>query len=575
MSSQAKTDRRQLRVIAVGLMSLLAVACSIQWAAGQAGTNPYYVANYDPAYLKQDPATGEFKLDEKAVKAASTAKKAVVQGLVPYAENADKVKKYYKDYLYKSMTRPENLHSLPEKRKEIVGDLQDAKAKEMHDALLNDVFDMMKKFVTSSANLHPALRFNAMLIIGDLNAEEKQITLRFPNPLPAALDFMLVEYQKPTQQDGVKLAALLGILRHTQLDWARQDANKIPAATRQQITQLMLTLINTAEPPAGRKLDGHVWMQRRGVEILAALGLVGSNDAVTEAITGLLRNQKADLALRLSAAESLGKIKPPAKAKSLDPTKESLQLAALLVEACRKELDRMDAWQKKKMTAMGDMGSMGMGMGSGMGSGMMGMPSGMMGGADAGDIGIGIPGSDGASSSMGMMAGPKDPLVELYRRQLKYEVDCVKRGIGGISRLVPVTKDKKPPFDDLNKEINKVWLATDPVQSTIPGLQKSLKDSLKELEKQTASLLPKPKPEVVKEPESDVPADVPNAAAAVGAVGTGPGGATTVPGAATPAAKSPVTKAPGAAAPGAALVPAAGPGKGAPAAPAAPAAPSK
>src|SRR5687768_14815292 len=118
MSSQAKSDHRQSRVIAVGLVSLLAVACAIQWAAGQAGTNPYFVADYDPAYMKKDPETDKFVLDEKVVKAASTNKKAVVQGLVPYAENSDKVKDYYKKYLYKSMTRPENLRALPEKRRE-------------------------------------------------------------------------------------------------------------------------------------------------------------------------------------------------------------------------------------------------------------------------------------------------------------------------------------------------------------------------------------------------------------------------------------------------------------------------
>ena len=560
MSSRMNTGRRQQRIIFAGVGSLLAIVWCFQWAVGQ-GAAEYFSIPYSAEFWIKDPMTGEDKLDEKGrIKAITDLKKQVLAGQIPYAANADKMKYYYEKYLFPGFSQIEQLHKLPEKRQEISEDLRRAiNAKDVHDFLLATTQYYMKGFITSSRNFHPAVRFNAMLVIGDLNADEKGlrngVPQAYPNPLPSALDFMLAEYQKPTQIDAVKLAAMIGILRHAQLDWARVEANKIPAATRQQIGQLMLALVNTKQPPAGRKPDGHVWMQRRGIEILAALGLVGTNDPVNQAISGLVRDHNADLSLRLTAAEALGKIyvKPPAKS-TLDPAKESLQLAALLVETCRQELDRIDAWQKKKNPLFGDPSMGGSGMAGMMSGGMPGMMSGGMpgmsgGSSDAGyeaaaAAGMGMPGTESSSGGMMMNTGPKDPVVELFRRQLKYEVECVKRGISGVSRLVVVPNSRKHPFDDLKKDIDAVWTATDPTASSLPVLQKSLKDSLKGLETKTAALLPKPKVEAPAEEESDLP-DGPAAAPAIPAAATGVGAAS-VKAPATPAAGTPAAAAPAA-----------------------------
>lgn len=554
MSSRTNSGRRQQRNFLVAAVSLLAIVWCIQQAPGQ-GATEYFSIPYPAEFWIKDPMTGADKLDEKGrIKAITDLKKQVVMGTLPYAANADKFTYYYDKYFFPGFSQVEQLNKLPEKRQELIEDLRKAiNAKDVHDFLLAKAQYYMKGFITAPRNFHPAVRFNAMLVIGDLNADEKGIRngvpQNFPNPLPSALDFMLQEYQKPTQLDGVKLAALIGILRHAQLDWGRVDANKIPPATRQQIAQLMLALINAKQPPAGRKPEGHVWMQRRAVEIVAALGLVGTNDPVNQAISGLVRDHNADLSLRLTAAEALGKIyvKPPAKS-TIDPAKESLQLAALLVETCRQEIDRIDAWQKKKNPLFGDpsMGGSGMaGMMSGMGG--AGMMPGMSSGGSS-DIsyeagaaaGLGL-GSESGAGGMMMTTGPKDPVVELFRRQLKYEVECVKRGIAGVSRLVVVPSSRKHPFDDLNKDINAVWTATDPTASTLPVLQKSLKDSLKGLETKTAALLPKPKAETPAEPEADLP-EGPSSAPAIPAAATGVG-ATSAKGPATPAVARPATPA--------------------------------
>ncbi len=608
MSNPRKFGSRQSRVIIIGLASLLMMACCVQWVTGQGAATGYFVPPYDKSFMLKDEKTGEIKLN---VKQATFVKNQVLIGAVPFTgETVDQFNRWYTGYQLVGFSQLDQLHKLPERRKEIVDDLRRARTKEIHDAVLLNTEKYMKVYVTSPRNFHPAVRFNAMLVIGDLNAEEQGVQARYPNPLPAALDFMLTEYQKPTQLEAVKLAAMIGILRHAQLNWARPDANKIPAAQQQKIAELMLALVNAKNPPGARSREGHVWMQRRAVEILAALGLFGSHDPTTQALTGLVRDHEADLTLRCTAAEAVGKLKPPTKLK-IDPAKESLQLAALLVEACRKDLERIEAWQKKKMQAMdpsgaygaegsgmmdsgglmpggmgGGMGGMGSGMmPGGMGSGMMpgGMGSGMMPGGMGGGLGMPGMGSDSGmaggpyggregAGGIGMetTTGPKDPVVELFRRHIKYEIECVRKGIGGVARLVPNTDARKPAFPELTKDIDAVWKATDPpaYAATLPGLHKSLKESLKSLETKTAALLPKPKTPAPEVEASDEPTSLPTP----GPGSTLPGGAVpggAVPGAAVPGGAAPAVPgattpaAPSGAAPGA---PPAGPAGGIPAA---------
>lgn len=189
------------------------------------------------------------------------------------------------------------------------------------------------------------------------------------------------------------------------------------------------------------------------------------------------------------------------------------------------------------------------------------MPGGMMPGGMMPDGG-GMPGG-----GMGMMAsaGPKDPLVELVRRQIKYEVESVRRGLTGVGRLVD-TKDRKVKSlpEEILKEVGEVSKATDPPANyptmiSLDSMKKSLKEKLKPLEKRTAALLPKRKVETPTEPASDVPLDVPSAApaAAAAAVGVNP----VNPIGAAPVGAPPVGAPPVGAAVGAVAAP---PGKAAP-----------
>jgi hypothetical protein len=527
-----KTIRPPARIICLGLFASLIVATATQHLLGQAPAAFDELA-IDQILMTKDLDTDEMKLDDKKVRALTAIKTNILLGNVTLQEQLPNFKMYY-SYLFRSFSQLNQVAKLPERRQQISDDLRRARTKEVHDALLADTQFYMKGFITSTKkNFHPAVRYNAMLVIGDLNQDEVSSTQRFPNPLPSALDFLITEYKKPNQTESLKLAALLGIYRHAQLDFT---ASRIPADRRTEITGLMLALANAKDPPAGSTPEGHLWMQRRAIDVLAALGTVGANVEVNKTLVSYVRNPDADILLRCTAANSLSRLTEKmdkAKLKAtIDPSKELWQLGALLVQVCQNELDHMKQIHRDKYGITGAFGEYGtdaavQGMPSGMPM-MSSMPSlagmsGMMSGGGMPDGAEGMGGMGGASyTATGEL---KDPYVDLFRRRLKSEIQCVQLGLAGVKRLYtpPPTTGRKvvDPFVEMNKAIETVRTATDPVPqlaASIPGLHKSIKDSMKDLEKLTASVMPKPKPKPV---DPNAPVDAQAGAAASGVVGQG------------------------------------------------------
>jgi len=478
------------------------------------------------------PAYNEIPLDpeladpnSKTYKELNLLKNRVLGGSAPFEENRAQFERWYAKYFFPSFTKLDKLGELSANRVELMGQLATARSAPARDSLLNLTFQWMKGLVTTTKfNLHPATRYTAMLVIGDLNQVERSTQQKVPDPLPAALDLMVAEFENPKQSDLIRYGALLGILRHAKCNIARPADRKIPAATRNSILRDMMALVQAKDPPAGRARDGHVAMQRRAIEILAALPAVGPVPQVNQALTAILHDPTAELSLRCTAADALRYVETAGQQKpDLDATDVSLKLGALAVHACRQELDRLTKEQEKERAkrASGGMfaGSMpggyggeesgesagesgeagyggpggkfsGMGMGMGMGMPGMSMPSGAMpgmgysGDSDAGMSaemsGMGYPSGEmpGMGYAGGEMAGmgygamgpgmggmmgnaPKDPKLELFRRRIKVPLACVQGGLSGMTKLA--TADPvKTQVADVNAKFDAVLKATDP-----------------------------------------------------------------------------------------------------------------
>ena len=480
---------------------------AVVWGSGRvAHAQPAGPAAYDAL-----PITDAKYTDEKTRRTLEQQKNAIIRGALALEGNQALFDSWYRDYFFRSFTQPSELGKLAEKRRALLDDLRLARTKQVHDRLLHDlVFYYMKGFVqTQKYKFHPAVRVNAMLIIGELNRTEASLQQRYADPLPEALDFMLAEFQNPAQSDAVRVAAQIGILRHATYDRARPPAQRISTATRSAIVREMLAVVKAKDPPAGRSREGHHWIQQRGIEILAALGAVGPVEEVNRAIEEMVTDQKAPMSLRCTAASALIHVETQQKT-SIDPADLALKLGALAVQICHKELDRIAEQEKrereKQATGGGayfaggmyapeaggmyapEAGGMYAPEAGGMMPGAEAMPGGVMPGAEGGmpaDAGMpggvmpgaegGMPGDAGMLPGMpggvmpgaegmpgGVMPGAvvKDPRLETPRRRFKHQLVSVQTGLKGLAQLA-TAEPAKSRVAAIVAQVDAVLKATD------------------------------------------------------------------------------------------------------------------
>ncbi|HUG69591.1 MAG TPA: hypothetical protein VMM76_17700 [Pirellulaceae bacterium] len=453
----------------------------------------------------------------------------VLSGQIPFDDAGKKVlDEWYMSYYLKSFTSAENLGALPEMRNTLLNkDLRPARSAAAIAHVRSLVLGFMKGYAQNSGkyNFHPAVRYNAMLVIGDLNLVE--YGARYPNnqkamvpePLPEALDLLISEYKSPTQIDAVRVAALVGLDRHVKLDLGRPAEGRIPGPKKKVIVDEMIALLNSA-PPATRSPAGHTWMQRRAIDILAALGMVGVYPEANAALEKIVADKDAPISLRCTASEALARWAP--NGQKNDASTVSRNLGLIAVKACKDELDRIAALvtQEKEMkmlrelikkpnpAATGQFGAGGYGGGTEMSGGgemyggdmgaggeeMYGggddMPGGMggmgdmdggMGGMDGGMGGMygGMGGMYGGMPGIGPAAIPTDPRIIWSQRRLKYQLTCVKQGLRGMA-IAGKSSQHEKVVDQITKAVELALALTDPPaeKPDLEGLTQSIQKGL-------------------------------------------------------------------------------------------------
>jgi|TARA_B110000438_G_scaffold141953_1_gene136953 hypothetical protein len=280
-------------------------------------------------------------------------------------------------------------------------------------------------------NYHPVVKYNAMLIIGQLNS---QVVLTnegrtVPVPLPAALTFMVNAIQSGTETDAILLASWIGVLRHVRLNRLNQNIAGSDIVT---IAGEAMKLLNQATPPANRSAAGHVWLQRRVIDVLAMIGQ--DDQKILPKILSIMRDEKAAMSLRLTAARALKYFNySPSTQVPVESTSNAL--GTLIVRICRNEIDRVD--QEKALAALQEAsgvsdteGDMGMGGAMGGMGGAMGGMGGAMGGGMGGGMGGALGGMGGTNDVKSMLAPKEKRQVEYTRRILVYQLFHVYEAIG-------------------------------------------------------------------------------------------------------------------------------------------------
>ncbi|HTN74530.1 MAG TPA: hypothetical protein VL096_04760 [Pirellulaceae bacterium] len=265
----------------------------------------------------------------------------LLKGDLAFAANESLFDSYYTRYKFAVMTQTneDQLAKLQQERRAFMEQhLKKAVSPEAHDHLVDLTFRSMKKICTE--NFHPAVRYNAMLIIGDLNVKEGitgGANAGPADPLPAARDFMLAELVNPQQIDAVKLAAIIGLTRHAEINALRPADRQYTNAVRAAMIKQLLPLAADKKVPATRSDEGHAWMRGRLYELLTALSLAGYDNNVAQLLTQTVGDESEPFSLRFVAADLLGRMNLAAST-TLTGADVARKVADLLTQSSRAQL---------------------------------------------------------------------------------------------------------------------------------------------------------------------------------------------------------------------------------------------
>jgi len=172
-------------------------------------------------------------------------------------------------------------------------------------------------------------------MIGELNEVEPTPSTA-PRPLPATVPVMIAAIRDPQQVDAVRVAAMVGILRHLKLNGISSPEARGP------VRDAALEIARAAQPPPGRPPAGHAWMRAQAAEILGELGDAGPGGSIAAALAAIVAdsqsstNNTACFGARCAAARALGKLSYQAGA-GVNPPQIATALGQLALDACAAE----------------------------------------------------------------------------------------------------------------------------------------------------------------------------------------------------------------------------------------------
>ncbi len=280
---------------------------------------------------KSDPIAADLvDTKSKDVRKLVSDTNKMLRGSIPFTQAT--LDRWYGGRWLPLMTSPANIGRLADGRRQLIKDLNiAAETPEVHAHLTKLFYDFGRKVAQQAEapgdNYHPAVRFNGVLLLGELNDQEAVLSggdRRPPVPYRNAFGPLVIYAADEKQADAVRLAALLGVKRHVELrTMFPQVAGQLASEERETVLRNMVQLVAADQPPAGRTREGHDWMRTIAAETLGLLGTPGQNAIAVQGLTRLVGQSDADLSARCAAAKALGQIdfgtSKPNAAELVDP----------------------------------------------------------------------------------------------------------------------------------------------------------------------------------------------------------------------------------------------------------------
>jgi hypothetical protein len=266
----------------------------------------------------------EMKVEDALKKNQSAVAQALTRGSFENNDDKQKLDDYCRKYFFPQWSLVKGITELPKERSKLRSYLgkKTTGGTAVHDYLNELVLEFMKELV--AGDFHPAVRVNAMLMIGELNRVESSGT-----PLPEALPVVIAAAEDTKLPTAIRAAAMVGVLRHA-------TAGIQDDEVRKALTTSMVRLAS-GNLPGGATASGYAWIRMQAIETLAALGSVGEDNAVFHAILKSVADDKLPFFVRSTAADCLGKLNY-SSASGINPLETAAALGQLALRTCDEEL---------------------------------------------------------------------------------------------------------------------------------------------------------------------------------------------------------------------------------------------
>lgn len=412
-------------LIAAGTLGLIAAP-----AWGQAAAKPQYEA------MKYQP---EWFTERSIVSRIKQIRNQIVNDPAQLTEQKDFFVKIYQN-IFASMTAPAEFANLQSRRAEVMKDIYNAARRgntQVSRGLSIMSFQQCKAI--AQGNYYPGARINAVMMIGELNDREpNSLEKQAPIPMQAALPLLLEIAEDAKYNDGLRVAAIQGIQRHTELNASRWKDD-----VQDKVADLMISIAQS-DAPKDRNLEAHGWVQMLAINTLVSLKNPRRSDQVAKLILELPTKEDASQMVLVYAARATPLIQIP---KEFKPQTDAVlkTWATQMMGSIAREARRLEEFEKPKpqASAMGMGSGMGMEMGSGMEMGMdmeMGMGMGM-------GPGTGMPGATTAK--------PQTIEIILARRMLNDVIESFHLGLTGTRAKTDVASISKGLVASLSDEKEK------------------------------------------------------------------------------------------------------------------------
>lgn len=216
-----------------------------------------------------------------------------------------------------------------------------------------DVTDAVDRLAPAKKDFHPAVRYNAMLLLGMLDSSKAKVqSIRgerfiakpatpYARAFTPMLDLAIGRPYQPTREsfaktesgpapDAVRIAALLGLKRHLVANPDRNETEK------NLIVGEMLRLAKTKPP--GFTDVGPTWYRRLALEIIGTVGYAGQSGQVVTQLESILGDESEPIAVRCAAADALGRLVVDNPPEDLNIELLLAKLAQLAADTCREEV---------------------------------------------------------------------------------------------------------------------------------------------------------------------------------------------------------------------------------------------